>query len=271
MPQIVIQPFEDAVDRLVGKTAVASKLRTKDWEGMDLSIRERSFFSAGVDDLRTVQTFQDKLNEALTLGHDNPERAFMDRSKFVSEMRQALGAPEGDSGDITDITSRRRLELIYDFQTQDAAEFGRWKIGQDPELLDAFPAQEFLRIESRHVPREDWPERWRAAGGRFYDGRMIALKNDPVWTQLSRFGRPWPPFDFGSGMGIEDVDRDEAERIGLIAPGQQPLAKDEDFNKNLNADVSGLDENLAAKLNEWFGDKVKIDGDVAEWRQSDEV
>jgi len=265
MPDIVIQPFEEAVDRLAGKTAVASKLRTKDWEALDLSIRERSFFSAGVDDLRTVQTFQDKLKEWSTLGRDNPARAFMDRSKFVSEMRQALGAPEGDTGDITDITSWRRLELIYDFQTQDAAEFGRWKIGQDPELLDAFPAQEFLRIESRRAPRENWLERWRAAGGRFFDGRMIALKNDPVWTKLSRFGRPWPPFDFGSGMGIDDVDRAEAKDLGVIGPDQKPVAQDADFNQNLNADVSSLDPNLAGKLSEWFGDKVKIDGDVAEW------
>ena len=268
MPALVTEPFAAAVDRLAGKTAVASKLRTKDWEGLDLSIRERALFSAGVDDLRTVQSFQDKLNEWATLGRDNPQRAFMDRSKFVAEMRQALGAPEGDTGDITDITSRRRLELIYDFQTQDAAEYGRWKIGQDPELLDAFPAQEFLRIESRRVPRENWPQRWREAGGRFYDGRMIALKNDPVWTKLSRFGRPWPPFDFGSGMGIEDVERDEAERLGVITPSQEPIAQDADFNKNLNADVSGLDDTLAGKLVEWFGDKVKVQGDVAEWQET---
>ena len=182
--------------------------------------------------------------------------------------RCATPSVEGDTGDITDITSRRRLELIYDFQTQDAGEFGRWKIGQDPELLDAFPAQEFLRIESRRMPREDWPARWQEAGGRFFDGRMIALKNDPVWTKLSRFGRPWPPFDFGSGMGLEDIDRDQAEALGVIAPDQQPLAQDADFNKNLNADVSSLGEDLAGKLSQWFGDRVKIEGDTAEWKET---
>lgn len=39
---------------------------------------------------------------------------------------------------------------------------------------------------------------------------MIALKSDRVWTNFSRFGRPYPPSDFGSGMGVEDIDRDEA-------------------------------------------------------------
>ena len=68
--------------------------------------------------------------------------------------------PEGDSGDVADINARRRLELIYDFQTTDAMEFGRWKMGQDPEVLGAFPSQEFLRIEARRVRREDWPARW---------------------------------------------------------------------------------------------------------------
>lgn len=265
MPDIVINPIEQAVDRLGGRVALPSAMRTADWADVPQAIRERGFFSAGIDDLRTLQTMQDKLGEWSKLGRDNPERAFMDRSKFVSEMRQELGAVEGDTGDITDITSRRRLELIYDFQTQDAAEYSRWKIGQDPELLDAFPAQEFLRIESRRKPRENWPERWRTAGGRFYDGRMIALKNDPVWTKLSRFGRPWPPFDFGSGMGLEDIGRDDAEALGVIKPGEKPLAQDADFNKGLNADVSGLSDNLAAKLQDWFGDKVKIEEGTATW------
>ena len=54
---------------------------------------------------------------------------------------------------------------------------------------------------------------------------MIALKNDPVWTALSRFGRPWPPFDYDSGMGIADIDRETAETLGLLANPSNPTIK----------------------------------------------
>lgn len=265
LPYISIAPFAEAVDRLGGKTAVASKLRTRDWHDVPLAFRDRAFFSAGVDDLNTVQAMQDKLTEWANVFDADGERAFMDKSKFISEMRQALGAEPGDSGSLTDITSASRLGLIYDFQTQDAAEFGRWKIAQDPELLDAFPAQEFVRIESRIHPRQNWPERWAEAGGEIYGGRMIALKNSPVWTNLSVFGRPWPPFDFNSGMGIEDIDRAEAIDLGVIEPDEQPAPQDDDFNKNLAASIAGLDVEKLDLLKSWFGDQIRIADGQAEW------
>ena len=84
--------------------------------------------------------------------------------------------PEGDSGDVADINARRRLELIYDFQTTDAMEFGRWKMGQDPEVLGAFPSQEFLRIEARRVRREDWPARWVLAAQQSGDQAALAVQ-----------------------------------------------------------------------------------------------
>src|SRR5947207_6889432 len=113
MIDISIIPFEAAVDRLAGKTAVASKLRTRDWQlDIPLGLRDRAFFSAGVDQLNTLQSMQDKLGEWSNFLERDPERAFIDKSKFVSELRQEMGAPEGDTGDLTDITSGRRLELI---------------------------------------------------------------------------------------------------------------------------------------------------------------
>ncbi|MBR0198127.1 MAG: hypothetical protein IJQ34_08330, partial [Kiritimatiellae bacterium] len=66
-------------------------------------------------------------------------------------------------------------------------------------------------------PRGDWPKRWQKAGGKIFPGgRMIALKDDPVWVKLSVFDNPFPPFDWGSGMGLEDIGRKEAVKLGLI-------------------------------------------------------
>lgn len=40
-----------------------------------------------------------------------------------------------------------------------------------------------------------------------------------MWKNLSRFGSPYPPFDYGSGMGVRNVDREESIAEGVIAAG----------------------------------------------------
>ena len=45
---------------------------------------------------------------------------------------------------------------------------------------------------------------------------MIALKGDPIWTHISAFHLPFPPFDIDSGMDVDGVPREEAEKLGLI-------------------------------------------------------
>lgn len=89
-----------------------------------------------------------------------------------------------------------------------------WNVNQ-PAILYTRPAQELYRAFNRKAPR-DWPPIWEQAGGMFYEGRMTALKNAEVWSAISRFGMPFPPFDFNSGMSVRDVDRQTAIRLGLI-------------------------------------------------------
>ena len=43
-------------------------------------------------------------------------------------------------------------------------------------------------------------------------GDMIAGVNNPIWARISRFGLPYPPFDFNSGMGVKLIPRKEAEK-----------------------------------------------------------
>jgi hypothetical protein len=61
----------------------------------------------------------------------------------------------------------------------------------DPDIIDAFPCMELYPLESKDEPH-DWGKRWVAVGGRLYAGRMIARKDSPVWTTLSRFSLPYP-------------------------------------------------------------------------------
>ena len=135
-------------------------------------------------------------------------------------------------------------------------------------MLDLYPAQRFTRIEFREKPRDNWPQRWRDAaksvGNEGVSKRgMVALKTSPIWEALSKFGTPWPPFDWGSGMGLEDVSFDDAVKLGLIAEGDTLEPLEDGFNTNLKTSVAGMAEDILAQLEAAFGDNAAvIDGDL---------
>jgi hypothetical protein len=278
--ELTFQAWQAAIDRYAGKTDVASLLRTADWERVPLAIRERAFFSAGVDDARTLQTIRSALEKALQ-GRDTsvtrPDGTPMSysRADAIADIRAALGA-EGDSGSLTDITSYRRQQLIADFQIEQANSYGRYKrdLG-DANLLDAFPAQELVRVAPR-VKQRDWWTRWAEAGSEVgWQGasraRMVALKTSPIWAALSRFGTPFPPFDFNSGMGLEDVDYDTAESLGLIPKNWDPEAEGKkalgDFNEGVQASLKDVDSKVIDVLDAYLdghGLDINTRGDVIE-------
>lgn len=73
----------------------------------------------------------------------------------------------------------RAANLIYTQQVGQAYGYDNQKAGLDAAALEAVPAQELVRIRASAAPR-NWPARWEEAGGRFFGGRMIALKSDPI-------------------------------------------------------------------------------------------
>ena len=117
-----------------------------------------------------------------------------------------------------------------------------------PEAVDEYPALELKRLYDRDVPRgtkdpdDGWPARWEAGGGELIDGRMVALKNDPIWQALGdgeggyddTLGNPFPPFAFNSGFETVDVSRAEAEELGLISEGEEVEPAEIDFGNLLN-------------------------------------
>jgi hypothetical protein len=163
--------------------------------------------------------------------------------------------------------------LIYDQQVSQAVEFARWKSDTDPDVLDAWPAQRLVRIEARDNPRPAsyWRNRWADAfssvGGRgALADRMVALKTSPIWTKVSIFGTPWPPFAWGSGMGLEDVDRDEAESLGLISPRQQvPPGEDPGFMSSFELGARDLSPRLTDWLLRKLGDSVSLVDGALRW------
>jgi len=272
---VAFTAIADAVKKLGAKTPVVSRLRSADWLKMPLALRERSQFSAGVENIRAMATIQDKLLKRVAMQREAVAHgtAGVGRLSFIADLKKVIRQEEigiGDGG-LTDFSSAARLSLIYNFQTESAAEFARWKSAQDSDALSNFPAREFFRLEERRVPR-NWGPRWDAAFAPFEgattssSGRMVALVNHPGWTNLSRFGTPWPPFDFGSGMGVESVDRSDAVRLGLLEPDAVIESAEADFNANLEASVEGISENFRHKLNEFFGDQVAFKNNKAVWQ-----
>lgn len=241
MPNLNISLALDraAVEKFETRKATPSSMSSAEWERVAPAIREKCFFSARVNDAETLGKMRELIGKAVDTAKRNPSEALVSQEKFISEMKSYLRgrgyAVDGTA--LTDIASRRRLSLIYKMNYDEAREFAKYSRGQDSDALYMYPAQEFLRVEPRRVPRTDWQTRWRAAGGKIYGGRMVALKSSPVWQNLSRFDRPYPPYDFGSGMGVEDVDRDEAIELGLL-PKDEPVDEIPDFDDALEAEVS---------------------------------
>lgn len=261
-------PNRDAVEKLLARVPVGSRLRSAEWAAVPLALRERAQFSAGVESVRLLGEIQAKLEQALRQTREGGTGMFRDR--FIAEVRSVAEAEGferragGGFGSLTDVTSVRRLDLIWQQQTQQAAGYAQWKAGQDADVLDAFPAQELVRVEERREKR-DWRARWQGAGGALVQGRMIALKTAGIWERISAFDTPWPPFDFGSGMGVVDVSREDAEALGLVARDALVAPVERDFNARLEASAGSTDPDLVDWLEMSFGDQVAVQSGRVVW------
>lgn len=276
---MTLTPLAEAVKKIDAKTPIGSVLRSREWEHVPLALRERAQFSAGVTSARVLQTIQDRISKQLKLQREamaNGKEAIFDRSSFIDELRDIARqeglTPDEGKGTITDITSIPRLGMIYDMQNQMATGFARWKFDASEGAMLLWPAWRLVREREAKVPR-DWRARWAEAGEAVGwegadEGSMVALKTSPIWAKLSRFGTPWPPFDYNSGMGVEDVDRDEAIALGLMEDGKIPEASgEEDFNEGLEASTKGLGDELIEKLERAFKGQIDISSETIRWSQ----
>ena len=264
----------NAAELILKKALVASKLDSKEWNQVQAAFRNRAFFSSQVAQANIIQAMRGRVAEYAERGVDISEA----RKLMRADLKRTDYKPEpGKEGTIKDLFSKARLDVIFKHNLRQARGMIQRASGMTPGAFAAFPAQEFKRTHKRQVERKDWPERWRKAGGKVYGGRMIALKTDPVWERLSVFGNPFPPFDWGSGMGVIDVDRKTAIELGLISDEKlreetaalrsaKPEASK--FNDNLQVTVPNLrkDSLCGQILLRNFGDQVVIENSVVNWQ-----
>ena len=246
-------------------------MSSADWELMSAGIKDRAFWVSRCESLDFVDTCHKTISDLLA-NAKGASGAVTSRAEVVSSIMQAARKAGLDTGSasITNHGSVARANVIIDTNAGMAAGYATAIQSNSYGARLAFPAQELVRIEERQVPRS-WQNIWRSHGGKIYPGgRMIALKEDPIWSAISRFGTPYPPFDFNSGMGVDDVSYEEALELGVLPsknyqpPKESPL---ENFNASLEAELTmNRKSDSFHALREAFGDQiVHVDGKV-KWR-----
>lgn len=256
-------------DRILQKALVASGLDTRGWSTVQAGLRDRAFLSSQVTEAKILHAMRQNVAE-LVGGGKSPSEVRRDLRAYLG----SIGYDAGENrGTIKDLTTKARLDVMMKTNADQAKGYASHLRATTTGAILAFPAYELVRVERRKLPR-DWGARWVAAAqkvgweGVARSGGMIALKTSPIWAALSRFGNPFPPFDFNSGMGVRDVKKSVCREIGLLGPNEQPKIPDvPDFNGNL-AERVPFDGNSKEykRLQDTFGDQITHDGGEIKWR-----
>ena len=207
-----------AADKILQKALVGSDLDTKGWSQIQAGLRDRAFFSSQVTQAKILYAMRQNVAELVKGGKSGSEVR-----RDLREYLASIGYDAGDNrGTIKDLMTKARLDVMMKTNADQARGYASHLLATSAGAILAFPAYKFVRVKERKMPRA-WDERWKAAAqkvgweGVARNGEMIALKTSPIWTALSRFGNPFPPFDFNSGMGLETSRSRTAAKSGSWA------------------------------------------------------
>ncbi len=234
-------PFIEAQQSAEVRSILPTTGKTAQLQQLDGDIRRRALFSATVTNVTHLQKIED-LRDGILSGRLGLDEARLQIKSLLAE--QGYEPDPEERGGLRDLSSTARINLQLETNVDVARGAGWFAQGQDPVVLDAFPAQELVRFFGPDDPsrERDWAARWAICGGTFYGGRMIALKTDPIWRKLGDpalfpdgLGNEFPPFAFHSGMDVVDISRDEAESLGLLDSDTELLPQNVDLNAELQA------------------------------------
>jgi hypothetical protein len=274
------QPNLAAIKARKVKTVVPSELTAAEWRAVSGPLKERAAFAARCNLAQFVERVNDRVTD-LVRGVSPAPGEYTNVPTVRLELKQLLGelgyAPkEGEAGTIKDLSSDGRLNLIIQTNEQTAQGYGQYEQAFDPDTLDDYPAFEFIRIEDREKER-DWEQRWTEAARYCGDndalrcldqsGRMVAAKDSDIWDALGdlwddSLGNPYPPFAFNSGMWTIEVNREEAEDLGVVKPGQTIKRDDRGFDDDLEVPAPVKDASLKKALLSALGENFGIVGDI---------
>lgn len=236
------EPLFLAVKLAQERGLLPTAMSSSELQEFTLRAKERLFFSARTTNLWYV----DKL-KGLVERYTQGEGRDNDLAQLRIEARKllvqagytpdagfpgdaALGIPNATAGSLRDLSSEKRLNLIYETQAQTMRGLGMKLRGMS--RIESQPAWELVRYKQAREKEweRDWMKRWTIAGdnvdwqGALKD-RMIALQTSPIWLALGSsalfndaLNVDHPPFAFNSGMGWRAVGFRECEKIGLTKP-----------------------------------------------------
>lgn len=238
-------PFREALDSQEARRWLPTGLGSADLEKIDADILRRAKWSAKVSDCAHLDEIMSGVSDALS-GRLDVATARLRIKEHL--WRTGYQAPPEKQGGLEDFASDARTNLQLETNVEMMRGLGNHIQGQQEDVLDMWPAQRLVRVIDRREKR-DWNQRWDKAGGP-QDTGLVALKNDPVWSDMSRFGNPYPPFDYNSGMGVEDVTRREAMALGLIDLNTRlfPDNVSGDINRGVEASYAVQDPRLKSAL-----------------------
>ena len=255
-----------AAEKILKKALIGSSLNSREWNLVQAGLRDRAFISSQVESMRILHAARRMVADRAG-GQLSASEIRRDLRKVISST--GYRPPEGKEGTLQNLYSKRRLDTIIKTNVEQARGYVRHLDGMKPGSFAAFPGQELIRVRERKEKR-DWATRWKNAGGRFYNGRMIALRDDPIWERISVFGNPFPPFDWGSGMGVRAISRRDSIALGVVTDNEvrdkvQELKAEKPVSMNENLAVSVTPEE-ESELRQAFGDQIAIENGEARWR-----
>lgn len=238
----------------VERDLLPTELGSAELQEITMRMKERVFFSARTSNLWYLDRLKALVERYVKgEGKDNDlaqlrveARRLLAQAGYTPEAGfpgdEALGIPPATAGSLRDLSSEKRLNLIYDTQAQLMRGQGLKLRGA--KRADRYPAWELVRVAKFNSEyQREWKKRWDIASDNV-DGlgtlnlkletgssRLIALKSSPIWLALGSsalfpdaVNADHPPFAFNSGMGWREVPLEEAEEFGLAASSNQQPA-----------------------------------------------
>ena len=267
-------PWEEAISELESKgllpTSLSSRELRQEW-GTD--ILQRSIFSARTTKASVLQEYRTQF-AALLNGETNIATARLKLQQLLDTLgydAERGGFPGDETEPATydslqDLRSNQRIDLVLRTNMQQVAGAAETERANSDDALYWYPAWELVRVASVLTPRgkkrtkggalvedpgQDWPSRWEKCGRSFYDGRMIARKDDDIWNQIGSTANfydgldtNFPPFAFNSGYGRREVARRECESLGILTDADKVSPVTVRMNEGLAASVAGVDADL---------------------------
>lgn len=246
-------------------------------EFIPAAIRAQSFYSARTPYVSYLAQTKGLIARLVRPSGQVAPGDYTSPAQVRAAMKQHLAAlgyqpNEGERGGLKDLSSDMRVNLIIDTQLKMSRGYGQWRAVQNETVLDLYPADELYRAMSRAAPR-DWAARWNEARARLGAGSsatearsaagpFVALKNDPIWTAMSAFGNPYPPFDYGSGMRVRNVGRKRARELGVLQEGGKVVPVLDPLIRPVKMQIPEGGAPFAEALQRAFGANASLQGNA---------